>query len=200
MKKGSFISLILIIIGGLLIIVAGWNMLETKIETTKSLNEAKEIIRYREQDKKVNEDKETLAVSKIDPEIGETFGILSIPAIDAELPIVEGTDPDELEKGVGHYRGSFYPGEDGQIVLSGHRDTVFRQAGKLKLGDELMVKIASGDYKYQIINTKIVDSDDTSIITLQDNEEELLLTTCYPFSYVGNAPERYIIYAQRVEN
>jgi sortase A len=53
-----------------------------------------------------------------------------------------------------------------------------------------------GSFSYEITDTKIVKSDDTSIITLQHEKEELILTTCYPFSYVGNAPERYIIYAK----
>lgn len=69
---------------------------------------------------------------KFHPETGEASGILEIPEIDAELPIVEGTDADDLAKGVGHYKDSYYPGDHGQIVLSGHRDTVFRRTGELK--------------------------------------------------------------------
>jgi len=57
-----------------------------------------------------------------------------------------------------------------------------------------------GSYQYEITHTKIVDADDTSIITLQNDEEELILTTCYPFSYIGDAPDRYIIYAKRVDS
>lgn len=68
------------------------------------------------------------------PKFGEAAGILEIPKIHAELPIVEGTDADDLEKGVGHYKGSYYPNDNGQIVLSGHRDTVFRRTGELKEG------------------------------------------------------------------
>ena len=130
---------------------------------------------------------------------GETAGLLVIPRLNAELAIVEGTEPEELEKGVGHYRGSYYPDEGGQIVLSGHRDTVFRGLGQLELGDTLEVQMAYGNYVYKIIDTKIVSADDRSIITLQDKEEELILTTCYPFSYIGDAPDRYIIYAEKTE-
>jgi sortase A len=130
------------------------------------------------------------------PEMGDTVGLLAIPRIKAELAIVEGTDPDDLEKGVGHYKGSYFPGDKGQIVLSGHRDTVFRKLGELKLGDPLKVNMPYGSFTYEITDTKVVKSDDTSIITLQNKQEELILTTCYPFSYVGNAPKRYIIYAK----
>lgn len=130
------------------------------------------------------------------PGFGDVVGILKIRKISAELPIVAGTDPDDLEKGVGHYTGSSYPGEIGQIVLSGHRDTVFRRLGELQMGDEFIVAMPYGDFVYEIYDYKIVDEDDLSIITLQKEKEDLLLTTCYPFSFVGNAPERYILYAK----
>ncbi|MEX3914276.1 class D sortase [Bacillus paralicheniformis] len=129
------------------------------------------------------------------PQTGDVAGLLTIPSINAELPIVEGTDPNDLAKGVGHYKGSFYPEQNGQIVLSGHRDTVFRRAGELRKGDTLRVDTGYGGYDYIIKDMKIVSKDDNSIITLQHEKEELILTTCYPFSYIGDAPDRYIIYA-----
>ncbi|MGD6831754.1 class D sortase [Sutcliffiella halmapala] len=132
------------------------------------------------------------------PATGDVVGILQIPRFEAQLPIVEGTDPDELEKGVGHYLGASYPGELGQIVFSGHRDTVFLRLGELELGDKFVVSLPYGDYMYEIYETKIVDDDDTSIITLQKEKEELILTTCYPFTLTGRAPERYIVYAKPV--
>ena len=135
---------------------------------------------------------------EFEPVNGEVSGLLEIPKINAELAIVEGTDPNDLEKGVGHYQCSFYADENGQIVLSGHRDTVFRRAGELELGDILTERIPYGNYHYEIVETWIVSADDTSIITLQDSEEELILTTCYPFSYIGGAPDRYIMYAKKV--
>jgi sortase A len=190
--KGKSLLPILLVVAGIIIICIGvWQILDSKQQTKASLQEAKEIIKNQSQ-----------AISKkgdepYNPFIGETVGLLEIPWIDAELAIIEGTDPDDLEKGVGHFKGSYYPGENGQIVLSGHRDTVFRRLGELKIGDPLEVKMPYGDYDYEIISTKIVDADDTSIITLQNNDEELIVTTCYPFSYVGNALERYIIYAKK---
>ncbi|MBD8071056.1 class D sortase [Bacillus sp. PS06] len=191
MKKSSIIALLFILCGGGIIGYSGWEIYKTKAETSKSLVEAKELI----QQGRENNSQEV--IKKSDVKFGETIGILSIPVLNAELPIVEGTDPDDLDKGVGHYRGSYLPDENGQIVLSGHRDTVFRDMGKLKLGDTLVIQLPTGDFTYKITNTKIVSADDTSIITLQDEEEELILTTCYPFSYIGDAPDRYIMYAER---
>jgi sortase A len=167
---------------------AGYQILHSNIKAEQSLKEAKGMVEAQE---------EAVDKSNFEPVDGEVVGILSLPKIESELAIVEGTDPDELAKGVGHYKGSFYPGEGGQIVLSGHRDTVFKRVGELELGDELVMKMPYGEASYEIVNTKIVDANDTSIITLQDQEEELILTTCYPFGYVGDAPERYIIYAKK---
>lgn len=167
---------------------AGYQILYSNIKAEQSLKEAKVVVEA--QEVQVDE-------TVFEPVVGEVVGLLSLPKIESELAIVEGTDPNELAKGVGHYNGSFYPDQGGQIVLSGHRDTVFKRVGELELGDELIMKMPYGEASYEIVNKKIVDADDTSIITLQDQEEELILTTCYPFGYVGDAPERYIIYATK---
>ena len=181
-----------IVVSGVVILGIGLLQLwDIKRQEQISLEAAKEL---------VEEDKPKAKKEEFKPETGEASGLLLIPKIKAELAIVEGTDADDLEKGVGHYKGSFYPEENGQIVLSGHRDTVFRKAGDLELGDHLTMKMPYGDYTYEITGTKIVSADDTSIITLQNSEEELVLTTCYPFSYVGDAPDRYIIYAKRTSD
>nr|WP_237562689.1 class D sortase [Bacillus paralicheniformis] len=180
---------ILIIAAGLVLIGYGvWKVMDTSKKTEQTLEAAKLAI---EQPQKADR-------GRFKPKFGEAAGILEIPKINAELPIVEGTDADDLEKGVGHYKGSYYPNDNGQIVLSGHRDTVFRRTGELKRGDQLKILLPYGSFSYEIEKTKIVDKNDTSIITLQHDKEELILTTCYPFSYIGNAPKRYIIYGKRV--
>ncbi len=195
-RKGWFLEvkykfpLFIILTGFVLVGIWLWQFINVKTQTHASLQEAKELIA----------DQPAVAPKKRGensppPNMGETVGLLAIPKIKAELAIVEGTDPDDLEKGVGHYKGAYFPGDQGQIVLSGHRDTVFRKLGELKLGDSLKMEMPYGSYTYEIIDTKIVQADDTSVITLQHEKEELILTTCYPFSYVGNAPKRYIIYA-----
>lgn len=189
MKKLSYF---LIVVGLCIVGYAVWGIVDTKMQTSKSLDEAKAIV-----DSPPNKEVYKEEDGTFKPPMGEAVGILQIPRLNADLPIVEGTDPDDLEKGVGHYKGSYYPDENGQIVLSGHRDTVFRKAGKLAIGDSLEIVLPYGNFEYEITETKIVKSDDLSIITLQNETEELLLTTCYPFSYVGNAPQRYIIYAKK---
>ncbi|MFP7319411.1 sortase SrtA [Bacillus spizizenii] len=197
MKK--VILLVIIAVGLLITGYGGLKLIDTNKKTEQTLKEAKLAA---EKTQKGSGTKQSAGHAEnkasFKPETGQASGILEIPKINAELPIVEGTDADDLEKGVGHYKDSYYPDENGQIVLSGHRDTVFRRTGELEKGDLLRILLSYGDFTYEIVKTKIVDKDDTSIITLQHEKEELILTTCYPFSYVGNAPKRYIIYGKRV--
>jgi sortase A len=133
------------------------------------------------------------------PEQGENIGALSIPKINQSLPILHGTDEDELEKGVGHYAKSVLPGELDNSVLSGHRDTVFRRLGELEKGDLLIVETRAGVFTYQIYSIRIVDQNDTSVIVPSDRAI-LTLSTCYPFNFIGDAPERYILVSNLVDS
>jgi sortase A len=129
------------------------------------------------------------------PEKGELIGELYIPKLDQTLPIYHGTDEDELEKGVGHFAGSVLPGEKDNSVLSGHRDTVFRQLGKVGKGDLLVAKTSAGEFTYKVKKVRIVDKDDRTVIVPKP-KATLTLTTCYPFDYIGSAPERYVLVAE----
>lgn len=131
-------------------------------------------------------------------ENGQTIGILQIPLIGKELPIVQGTDEEALKQGVGHYTSTVYPGQNDQILLSGHRDTVFTGLDKLQNGDLIIVKMQHGTFTYSIADTEIVDANDTTVIRSTAPEEVLTLSTCYPFRYFGNAPQRYVVYAKRI--
>ncbi|ROR23877.1 sortase A [Mobilisporobacter senegalensis] len=128
------------------------------------------------------------------PEIGEEFGELYIPKIKATLPIYEGTNEEELEKGVGHYIDSVLPGENDNSVLSGHRDTVFRKLGDVGEGDLLIVRTSAGEFKYKVRKVRIVDEDDRTVIVPKPNAT-LTVSTCYPFHYIGSAPQRYVLVA-----
>ena len=128
------------------------------------------------------------------PTIGEEFGKLYIPKIDTTFPIYEGTDKEELEKGVGHYAGSVLPGEDDNSVLSGHRDTVFRKLGDVSEGDLLIVRTLAGKFQYKVKKIRIVDKDDRTVIVPKP-KATLTVSTCYPFHYIGPAPQRYVLVA-----
>jgi sortase A len=130
----------------------------------------------------------------INPEDGENIGRLTIPTLKLEFPIIQGTGEKELEEGVGHFNQSVLPGEDDNCVLSGHRETAFRQLGMLKIGDPLIVQTSAGTFTYKVIGTRIVAEDDKTVIVPTDHAV-LTLTTCYPFDFVGSAPDRYIVSA-----
>jgi len=132
------------------------------------------------------------------PAEGDVIGSLSIPILNKELPIIQGTGENELKKGVGHFTQSVLPGEKDNCVLSGHRDTVFAELGKLKVGDKLIVQTSAGIFTYEVDETKIVDKDDKTVIVPTDSAV-LTLTTCYPFNVFDLAPqERYILTANLV--
>ncbi|SDZ97480.1 sortase A [Thalassobacillus cyri] len=133
------------------------------------------------------------------PEVGDHMGELIIPKLDASLPIYHGTEEDELEKGVGHFAGSVLPGEQDNTVLSGHRDTVFRRLGEVGVGDELTVKTEAGAFTYRVRKVRIVDQDDRTVIVPKP-KATLTVSTCYPFDFIGSAPDRYILVADLMES
>ncbi|MFJ9386080.1 class D sortase [Peribacillus sp. NPDC101481] len=133
------------------------------------------------------------------PETGDLMGQLYIPTIEATLPIYHGTDEDELEKGVGHYAGSVLPGEKDNSVLSGHRDTIFSDLGEVGEGDLLIAKTEAGSFTYKVRKVRIVDADDRTVIVPKP-KATLTVTTCYPFSYIGSAPERYVLVADLLKS
>ncbi|MGD6831765.1 class D sortase [Sutcliffiella halmapala] len=130
-------------------------------------------------------------------DIGDLIGNLAIPELEASIPIYHGASEKELTKGIGHVANSKLPGEDGNIVLSGHRDTVFRRLGELEVGDSLHVENGGQSYHYKIKRIRIVKADDTTVLVPKP-KETLTVTTCYPFRFIGSAPERYVLEAVRI--
>ncbi|MBM7587016.1 sortase A [Bacillus pakistanensis] len=133
------------------------------------------------------------------PKIGEEIGTLTIPKLEQSLAIYHGANEDELEKGVGHYHGSVLPGENDNSVLSGHRDTVFRQLGEVKIGDMLVVTTEAGEFTYKVQKIRIVDPDDRTIVVPKPRAT-LTVSTCYPFRFIGPAPERYVLISTLVDS
>lgn len=128
------------------------------------------------------------------PTIGDVIGSLWIPRLKRTIDIIQGTGTKELKKGVGHYVGSVLPGVSDNSVLAGHRDSVFRNLGDVKLGDLMTVRTDYGVFVYEVHKIRIVKADDKTVIVPTD-EAVLTLSTCYPFRFVGNAPKRYVVQA-----
>lgn len=132
------------------------------------------------------------------PPQNEVIGKITFPNLKKEFPIIEGTNQEQLEKGVGHYIGSGWPGEADNTVLAGHRDTVFKELGLVKIGDIVIVETGTGSFTYKIIEQRIVHQDDRTVIVPYDRAV-LTLITCYPFNYVGPAPDRFILVGEMIE-
>lgn len=132
------------------------------------------------------------------PKTGQHFADLVIPRLKVKIPVIEGTDEDELSVGAGHYAGSVLPGEGDNSVIAGHRDTVFRRMGELQKGDLLIVEMKQGSFSYRIHKMWITTPDDQTVIVSHDSPI-LTLSTCYPFHFIGPAPKRYIIEAVLVK-
>ncbi|MGO4886261.1 class D sortase [Anaerobacillus sp. MEB173] len=131
------------------------------------------------------------------PDLGEQIGVLTIPKLDRSLPIYHGTTKEVLKKGVGHYDNGVMPGENNNTILSGHRDTVFRGFGQVGINDRLIVSTDAGEFLYKVRKVKIVDKDDRTVIVPKP-KSTLTITTCYPFGYIGDAPQRYIVVGELI--
>jgi sortase A len=125
---------------------------------------------------------------------GDVLGRLEISRIGMSVIIAEGVDGKTLRRAVGHIPGTAYPGDVGNVGLSGHRDTYFRPLKDIRQGDEVTVTTAERTYRYRVDSLKVVADDDMSVLN-ESSESFLTLVTCYPFYYVGPAPKRFIVRA-----
>jgi sortase A len=105
-----------------------------------------------------------------------------------------GSDARTLQLAVGHIPGTARPGEDGNVGLAGHRDTFFRRLRDIEPDDRIRIVTPSGTYDYRVQRTDVVEPSDVGVLE-RTTEPSLTLVTCYPFTYVGSAPERFIVRA-----
>lgn len=131
------------------------------------------------------------------PKNGDVFGRLTIPRLQQTFPLVQGTGEPELKRGVGHMITTVMPGEVGNCVISGHRDTVFSELGEVEKGDRLILETMAGRFTYEVDRIRIVDKEDRTVV-VPTEDPVLTVSTCYPFRYVGSAPDRYVLIADLV--
>jgi sortase A len=124
------------------------------------------------------------------------LAVLRIPRVGIEAPVLEGTDDWTLNRGVGHIEDTATPGASGNIGLAGHRDGFFRALKDIASGDTIDLETTSGILHYRVERTWIVGPDDVSVLD-PTREPSVTLVTCYPFYFVGSAPQRFIVRAVR---
>jgi sortase A len=120
---------------------------------------------------------------------------VEISRIGLEAVVVQGDSDSILRLAVGHIPETALPGQSGNMVLAGHRDTFFRGLRNIRVGDQIVIEGPDGFYNYKVESASIVPSTDLSVLRPSGNRE-LTLITCYPFSWIGSAPDRFIVRAR----
>jgi sortase A len=128
---------------------------------------------------------------------GGLIGHISILRLGVSAVVLEGTGTVTLRRAVGHIAGTALPGGSGNVGLSAHRDTFFRPLRNVRENDIVTVTTTAGEFRYKVVSTKVVDPEDVSVLD-PGSLEVLTLVTCYPFYFVGPAPRRFIVRAERV--
>lgn len=135
------------------------------------------------------------AKTQSEPVVRRVLGRLEIPTLGVSTIVREGEDARTLQLAVGHIAGTALPGAAGNMGLAGHRDTFFRKLREIDPGDVIRMVAPEGTYTYVVESTRIVDPDELWVLD-PTPEPSLTLVTCYPFTYIGEAPERFIVRAR----
>lgn len=122
------------------------------------------------------------------------LAVLSIEKVGIEVPVYDGTDEYNLNRGVGRIEGTAAVDAVGNLGIAGHRDSFFRGLKDIAVGDRLELMTTQGNVQYSISSIDIVDPRDVWVLAPTD-QRTLTLVTCYPFYYVGHAPKRFIVKA-----
>lgn len=128
---------------------------------------------------------------------GSVLGRIEIARVGISSLVLEGVAGSTLRRGVGHVPGTALARPAGNIGLAGHRDTVFRGLKDIQKGDQIDLETLDGSYRYAVDWAQVVDPNDIGVLAVS-NRPELTLVTCYPFYYVGSAPERFVVRAHLV--
>jgi len=128
---------------------------------------------------------------------GGLIGSIDIPRLGLSAMVIEGTSGKILRRAAGHIRGTALPGQSGNVVISGHRDTFFRPLRNIRRNDIITLTTVLGQYRYRVVSTQVVSPYDVAVLDRSETEI-LTLVTCYPFYFVGAAPDRFIVRAERV--
>ena len=128
---------------------------------------------------------------------GRVVGELRMPALDLAVPILSGIADRDLSRGAGHIPGSGNAGGLGNMAVAGHRDTFFRPLRRVRAGMVAVVSGSSGSYRYQVDRTEIVAPEQLKVLDIGD-QPQLTLITCYPFDFIGPAPNRFVVFAHLI--
>jgi len=124
-------------------------------------------------------------------------GRLTIPRLGLSAIVRDGDTDATLRVALGHIPSTAFPGQNGNVGIAGHRDTLFRQLRHLRKHDVIWVETPSGKYAYEVQSLQVVKPTDVAVLD-PGPSPELTLVTCYPFTYIGAAPDRFIVHASQI--
>ena len=192
-KKSKFVTIlgILLVICGLALIA--YPFIEIKLDEKDILKNISEWDK-----KKVEVAKEVKTNNKSNqkyPTVNingkDIIGKIIVVKTGEQIPILMGATEENLRGGATLYDNGVFPGEEGTAIVLGHRETTFGFLEDVNIGDEIDVETVTGTYKFKLKKTYITNPEDKSILA-QEKDLNLTLVTCYPFRYVGPAPDRFI--------
>lgn len=132
------------------------------------------------------------------PVEGAGIGEIRVGRLGLSVVVVQGESEAILRRGVGHLARTALPGDEGNVVLAGHRDTFFRPLKDILEGDRITIQTPKRDFEYVVESTSIVKPTEVGVIE-PSGGHTLTLITCFPFYYVGPAPDRFIVVARETE-
>jgi sortase A len=131
--------------------------------------------------------------------LGSPLAVLSIPRLALDVPVFDGTDELTLNRGAGRIAGTAQPGEQGNIGIAAHRDGFFRGLKDVRPGDRIELAQSRRKFVYAVDNIAVVRPSDVTVLQSRP-QPSLPLVTCYPFYFIGGAPQRYIVQASLVDS
>jgi len=140
-------------------------------------------------DKRIAEYEHSLKV-----DAGKPLAVMTIENLDIQVPVYDGADDFNLNRGVARIRGTATVDSLGNLGIAGHRDGFFRGLKDIAIGDFIDLQTTRGAVRYAVSSIDIVNPSDVSVLA-PTSERTVTLVTCYPFYYVGHAPKRYIVKA-----
>jgi sortase A len=127
------------------------------------------------------------------------IGRIEIPRLGVSAMVAEGTSTRVLRRAVGHLSETALPGEPGNVALAGHRDSFFRRLARVRAGDRVRITTPDGVHEYSVESQRIVGPEDVDVLE-SSSTPTLTLITCFPFDYIGAAPERFVVRARQVDS
>jgi len=136
---------------------------------------------------------------KVTPRVGPggLIGQVQIARLGISVMVVEGTARRGLRRAAGHIPGTAMPGQPGNVGIAAHRDTFFRPLRNIQQDDVITLTTVAGEYRYRVVSTQVVSPSNVAVLN-SDGNQILTLVTCYPFYFVGAAPSRFIVRAERI--